>query len=172
METPDRRARFCQLHQRQDALLHPSAAGGREDQQRQALGVRPLRRSCHLFPDRRAHRAAHEIEVEGASDRPPALNGPLPGEHGFGLLGLGLGFREFVRVALEPEWVGGGEPGVIFLKAILVQGDLEPLHGGEPVMVGAFRAHLEIPLQFLAVDEIPAPRALCPDARRHLTALQ
>src|SRR5258705_243021 len=46
------------LHQREDALLHPRAAGRRDDDDRQVLVDRELDRPRELFADDRAHAAA------------------------------------------------------------------------------------------------------------------
>ena len=62
----DRRARH--LHQRQDAFLHPRAAGGREHDEGRLLLDRKLEPAHHRLARGHAERAAHEIEILHGDD--------------------------------------------------------------------------------------------------------
>ena len=54
------------LHQREDALLHAGAAGGRHDDHRHVLVDGQLDGARQLLADHRAHAAAEEAELEDA----------------------------------------------------------------------------------------------------------
>ena len=63
------------LHQRQDALLHPGAAGAGDDDQRQPAIEAALDGAGDLLPHHRAHRAAHEARTPWP--RPPHGGGSI-----------------------------------------------------------------------------------------------
>ena len=67
--------RLGHLHEAQDALLHPGAAGRLEEHDRQPLGRRALEEARDLLAGDAAHRAAHEREEERAPrDRDRAVH--------------------------------------------------------------------------------------------------
>ena len=75
----ERGQRLGQLHQRERALLHPRAARGADDDQRDPRLERVLGGPGDLLADDGAHRSAHEPEVHDADrDRDPPTSPPSP----------------------------------------------------------------------------------------------
>ena len=62
-----RRGGLGHLHQREQALLHARAAGGGEAHERHVLLDRGVHAAHEALADHRAHRAAHEVELEAAA---------------------------------------------------------------------------------------------------------
>src|SRR4029079_19834434 len=63
VEFVDGADRLRELHEREDALLHPGTAGCGDGDERRARSRRALTRAHELLPDDAAHRPAHEREV-------------------------------------------------------------------------------------------------------------
>src|SRR5690606_5429278 len=120
--------------------------------------------------DHRAHRAAHERELERAGHH------RLPHQHAGHrdqrvlLAGFLLRLREPVAIALavtEPERVERLEPRRDLLLGIGIEEPVEALACADAHVVLAFRAHVEVALELGAVELRVAVRTLDPDALRH-----
>ncbi len=61
-------AGLCHLHQRQTALLHPSATRGRDDEQGERVVDGTFDREGNHFPDRRPETPAQKTEIHDGGD--------------------------------------------------------------------------------------------------------
>ena len=135
-----------ELHQGEHALLHPGAARGRDDQERQVIVERPLDAVGDLFTGRGAHAAAHEGEVETDDHQPVAgqrrftpADRLVGAGRGAALLDpLGVGLR-----VLEAEDVLRRDLQVLFVKGARLDQHRDPLRGAQPEVVAAAIADAE-----------------------------
>ena len=102
------RGRLRHLEQRIDAFLHPRAAGGRDADERHAVLVGDAHAAHEALADDRAHRAAHEFELERGEHQRHALDAALHHDQRVGLAGLverGLEALGILLLVLELEAV-------------------------------------------------------------------
>ena len=78
------------LHQREQALLHARAADGGEADEGQLLLDGGLDAAHEALADHRAHRAAHELELESGHDHRHGLERALHHDQGIGFAGVFL----------------------------------------------------------------------------------
>ena len=100
------------LHQRKRALLHASATGRRQDDERDALLRSVLARPGQLLANHRTHRTAHEREVHDRGDTRHAANLELGTHDRLVHARLGLGLTNAIDVGLEVgelQRVGGAQ---------------------------------------------------------------
>src|SRR5437660_397317 len=158
-------AAFRHLHQREDRLLHSRAAGGGEDDGWDAPIGRPLEDAGHLLAHHRAHRSAHEPEVEGA-DRDLAAGQPADAAHERFALARPFGSAaDAIAIPLrvrELQRIGRLEPAVVLDEAPGVEHQVESPAHRQLEVLAALRAHFEIPLDLLLVDDLAALVALDP----------
>ena len=159
------------LHEREDALLHARATGGRKQDEGRAL----LHRAHHAGDDglarRHAERARHEAEVLGGSDDVDVVELALADEDCIVELGFVLGRLEAVGVALavaELERIlrhlGDGNLGIL----AAVEQERQPLLRVDAhVIVGARDDEL-VGLEILVEDHLPRLGALHPEVLRQL----
>src|SRR5262245_66125204 len=161
----ERGRRLGHLHQREDAFLHPGAAGGRDDEDRQVLVDGELDRARQLLADDRAHAAAQEAELEDrehgrlAADRRDAADDCLVGR---GLLGGGPYALAILLGVLEGQRIDRAEPGLALLERAGVDELADALAGRDPERVVALRAHAPAALHLGPVDDLLAGVALDP----------
>src|SRR5262249_31999969 len=106
-----------------------------------------------------------EVEVEDADGGAPALEGRKARDQRLGAPGLRTRRFDAVGIGdgvLEAERVGGGELGVELLERASVDEHHHPLLDGEPQVVTALRADVELPLDLLAEEDLLAAAALDP----------
>ena len=165
-ESLERRAGLGQLHERERALLHASAAGRRDDDERQSLDEGLLGRAGDLLADDGAHRAAHEPEVHHAQrdampvDRRGATN------RGVAHPGRQLCRREAVGIRLlvdEPESIDALETGVEFSKTAIVHEEVDPCLCRQSEMMITGGTHAIGLLELLVEEHLRAGRALRPE---------
>ncbi len=154
------------LHQRDEALLHPGAAGGADDDQGQALLGRALDQPRDALADHPAHRAAAEAGLHHADRDVHARKLRLASDHRILHPGLALGVLELAAVVRERERVAEREVGVPLLEGVAIHRHLKPLTGVQPEVEAALAAHPQVLLELLRVEELMALRALLPHIRR------
>ena len=165
MEHLDRHRRARHLHQAQYAFLHPRAAGRRVDDIRRAIGDCRLDARDERFAHRLSHRSAHKGEILHADHRLAAADRAARIDQRIGLAGrsarrldaIGIAFRvaEFQGI-VRHAW--GGELAIATLVERVVEPQLRP----DPFVKFAFRADVEVFLQFLGEHHLPAALALVP----------
>jgi len=107
------------LHQREHAFLHPRAAAAADDDDGEPAGRRKLEGVGDLLADDRAHRAAHELEVEHTENRARALDARLADGHRLPQPRARSGLFQPVAVGAlvgEAQGVYGDEPPVEFAE--------------------------------------------------------
>src|SRR3990170_1700371 len=148
----DRADRLRELHEREDPLLHASAAGGRHDDERDAAGASHGARTGELLADPAPPPAAHESEVHDRELAGAPLDGRGAGDEGVTEAGRDLGLGEALRVRAkveEPEWVGGAKAGVFLDERALVGELRDALTRPNGEVVAALRADPERLLELL-----------------------
>src|SRR5690606_12681482 len=144
----------------------PGAAGGGEDDHRAAMLDGALEDARDLLAHHRAHRPAHEGEVEGADGDEAALDRAHPGDEGVLLVELLRRLARALAVLLrvrEIERIERGKVPVHLLEAPLVEDELQPAARGKGTVVTA-RADVPGLLVIGARDDLPAAFALEPEA--------
>ncbi len=169
--TADRGRGLGHLHQGDDALLHAGAAGGREDDDRQALLGGALEQAGDLFADDGTHRGHHEAAVHGRSQAGQALDGDAGADDGLGEAGALLEGGELFLVAGKADRVGAGQAGVELLDRILVRHQRDALPGVEAVVEAAVRADRLHALEVVAEHGAAAARAAHPQVVGNRTRL-
>ena len=154
--------RLRQLHQRQDPLLHPRAAGrGDRDQRHVSLG-RGVAGSRELLADRAAHRASHEGEVHhGQLDRMPRQRG-LADDHRLAQPGVQLRLGQALRVGTEVEElerVVGANLCGLFRERALVRVPRDTCPSPHRIVVAALGADPQSSRKLVVAEVRPAGRA-------------
>ena len=88
------------LHQRKEAFLHARAARCGDADEGQFLLDRDLHATHEALAEHRAHRSAHEIELEGAATTGKVLMAPCMHDQRIRLAGGLVGLHQTIRVAL------------------------------------------------------------------------
>jgi hypothetical protein len=162
-----RGARLRHLHEREDALLHPGAAGRGEDDDAGAPLEAPLDGAGDLLADHRAHAAPEEPELEDGEHRGKRLDGRLPADDALLRLRLPLRVGHARGIGLcvaEGQRVARDEVGVDLDERALVGDEGDPVGGRDAEVILALRTDGEVPLELLVVDDLAAVAALRPEA--------
>ena len=157
------------LEQRVDAFLHARAAGGRDAHERHAVLVRDAHAAHEALADDRAHRAAHELELERGEHERHALDAALHHDQRIGLAGLLERRGEALRIlllVLELEAVDRHDLGADLEAAFRIEQLLDALARVDARVVAALRADVEVLLEVGAIEHRFARRALDPQALR------
>src|SRR2546427_3612985 len=155
------------LHQREDALLHPGAAGRRDDDDRQMLVDGELNGAGELLADDRAHAAAEEAELEDgehgrlAADRRDTTDDRFVGR---GLLGGRADAFAILLGVLERQRIGRHQAGLALLERASVGQLTDALTGGDAEGIVALRTDAPAAFHLGAVDDFLAGVALDPQA--------
>jgi hypothetical protein len=153
------------LHQRQQRLLHARATRRREAHQGTAALDAAVHRALEALADHRAHRAAEELELEGASDHLEPQQPPGQCDQCVALAGTLLRLCQAIAIAFavpESEGILGFDPLADLLSRILVEEGQQPRARADAHVVAALRAHVEVALEFSAVQHGVAGRTLDP----------
>jgi hypothetical protein len=156
---------------RQDAFLHPRAAGGREHDERRFLFDRKLHPAHDRFARGHAERAAHEIEILHGDHHTGAFQLAVADLDGVVQSGLGARILDAVGVfALVAEFqrVSGhvGQRDVV--PGLVVENRFQPRHRAHAHVVVRAGDHELVGLDVLVKDELPGIRALDPQILRRL----
>ncbi len=165
----DGNAGLRHLHQRQAPLLHPSAAGGRHDEQRERLVRGMFDREGNHFPDRRTEAAAQKTEIHDGRDERVAADFCPTAQHRFGqcrLLACGLPAPAVGPGIGEVQDVKGNGFDQQWRETARVEKLIGPLRRCEPIVVTAFGTHEQVASQPPAVDERRAGSATGPGGGR------
>ena len=164
------RGRLRHLEQRVDALLHARAARGRNAHERDPVLVGNAHAANETLPDDRAHRAAHELELEAREHQRHALHAALEHDERVGLARLVERGNEPVRIlllVLELEAVDGHDLRADLEAAFRVEQLLDALARRHPDVEIALRTDEEVLLEVGAIEHRFAGRALDPEPLRH-----
>src|SRR5690606_25771046 len=124
--------------------------------------------------DHGTHRAAHEAELERTGDHRHFLQPALHHNQRVLLAGRLLRGNDAIPVFLavtELERVHRTDRGADFLAALRIKEHLQPLARAYAHVVTAFRADMQVPLHFSAIEHGIAGVAFGPHAFRHAAAL-
>ena len=142
------------LHQGQDALLHPRAAAGGEEDQRELVLPGVFDQPRHLLPQSGAHAAHEEAAVQGADGHFAAADAPQSGHHALPHAGAAAGLVQLVLVLGKLQGIVGDEVGLQLPEDPLVQHQAQPVVGAHRVVIAAQGADIVV------VREIPARHQL------------
>ncbi len=159
------------LHQRQDPLLHPRAAGGGEQDQRPAQRHRPFARGDDGVADIHPHRARHEREVLACGDDRRAPDLALGHQHRLALAGRALGGAEPLRIGplvAEVQRVRDRCRHRDFDVGARVEQRREPCPRRDRHVMVAARADVEVRRELPVKQHRAAGVALGPQVLRHL----
>jgi hypothetical protein len=115
----------------------------------------------------RAHRAAHEIELEGSGDDRHGLDGALHDNQRIALAGRLVGFHQAIRVGLgilEFQAVDRHHLGTDLEAAFRVEQQVQALARIQAVVVAALGANLQVVFEVGRIEHRLAGRALAPQA--------
>src|SRR6185295_10367737 len=161
------------LHQRQDAFLHPRAAGSREHDERRLLLERQFEPTHDRFAGGHAERAAHEIEILHRDDDAGAFQLAVAHLDGVVQAGLGAGILDAVDIfalIAKLERIGRHFRQRDVVPSLVVEDRFQPrgrahahviVRAGDDELVG---------LDVLVEHELPGIRALDPQILRRLAA--
>src|SRR5690606_33904622 len=161
------------LHEREQRLLHASAAAGGEADQGDAFLQGDISRPNEAFADHGAHGAAHEVELEGGRHHRHALERAAHDNQGVILAGLFLGLSQAILVTLavaETQDVDWLDLRPDLAPAAAVQKGLQTPPGADAQVVIALGTDLQIALQLWPVQHGIAGSAFGPQAFRHVAA--
>ena len=147
------------LHQGDDALLHPGAAGCRKEHHRQPLFGSPFKGAGDLLTHHRTHGSHHEPGIHNDNHAFPGADGTFSGNDRLGEAGFFLGFSHLFLISLKVQGIEGGEPFVIFHKAVLVHRQLQPLLTGDAGVIGAGRTDLQVGIEIVHEHDVLAAGA-------------
>ena len=161
------------LHQRQDALLHPRAAGGGEYDERRFLLHRKLEPADDRFAGSHAERAAHEIEILHRDDDRSALELAVADLDGVVQPGAGARILDAVGIfplVAEFQGIGHdlGQRDVV--PGLVVEDRFQPRHRAHAHVVVRARNDELVGLDILIEHELPRIGALDPQILRRLAA--
>ncbi|CAM3338581.1 hypothetical protein PANO111632_14890 [Paracoccus nototheniae] len=173
LEHLDRDGGAGHLHQRQDALLHARATGGGEEDQRLADLDRAFGGGDDGIADIHAHGPAHEAEVltHGDDRRPADLS--LGDQHGLFFAGGFLRGLHAVGIFLlvpELQRVDDRIGNLHLDEGAAVEQRAKAFARGDPHMVIAVRADVQIVRQFPVEQHGPAFGAFGPQILGHIAA--
>src|SRR6185295_2202545 len=161
------------LHQRQDAFLHPRAAGSREHDERRLLLERQFEPTHDRFAGGHAERTAHEIEILHRDDDAGAFQLAVADLDGVVQPGLGAGVLDAVDIfalIAKLERIGRHFRQRDVVPSLVVEDRFQPrgrahahviVRAGDDELVG---------LDVLVEHELPGIRALDPQILRRLAA--
>jgi hypothetical protein len=158
------------LHQRKRPFLHARAARRGDADERQLLLDRHAHAAHEALADHRAHRAAHEIELERGAHHAQRLDRALHHHQRVALRGLFLRLGQPLGIAarvLELERVERQHFRADLEAAVGVEQRVEARARAEALVVPALRAHVEVLLEVGAVEHGIARRAFGPQALGH-----
>ena len=158
------------LEQRIHALLHARAAGGGHADEGHAVLVGDAHAAHEALADHRAHRAAHELELERGEHERHVLDAALHDDERIGLAGFLERRDQPVRVfpaVLELEAVDRHDVGADLEAAFGIEQLLDPLARVDARVMAALRADVQVLLEVGAVEHRFARRALDPQPLGH-----
>src|SRR5260221_23288 len=120
--------------------------------------------------DHRAHRATHEVELEGRAHQAERLDRPLHHHQRVALGGLLLRLGETLDVAArvaEFQRIERQHFGADLEAPVRIEQHIEPRARAEALVMSALRADVEVLLEIGAVEHRVAGRALGPQAFGH-----
>ena len=148
------------LHEGRHALLHARATRDGEAHHGQARFGGLLEHAADLLADNGAHGPHHEAGVHKEERALPAADAPAPADHGVVLAGGLVRGGELLGVAGKPEEILGTQAGIPLLEGAGVHGHAHAGAAGDPQVLAAARANLEVFAELLLVDGAAAPGAL------------
>ena len=148
------------LHKGRHALLHARAARDGEADHGQARLHGLLEHAADLLADNGAHGPHHEAGVHEEERALPAADAPAPADDGVVLARRLVCGSEFLGVAGKSEEVRHAQGGVPLLEASRVHGHAHAGASGDPQVLAAARANLEVVAELLLVDGAAAPGTL------------
>ena len=165
LEFGQRDGRPRQLHQAEDRLLHPSAAGCGADDVGTLIGDCCADSGNECCADGDTHRTAHEGEVLDPEDDLVTIDSATGVDQRVALTGLGPSILQLLAVALfrlEPQWILAdfGRGGALIFAGI--EQLLEALCRADAVVEVAARTDAVILLPLLGEHHRPALGALVP----------
>ena len=158
------------LHQRHQALLHARPTARREADERQVLFAAALHAAYETFADHRAHRTAEKAKLERGNDQRNVLDGPLHHHQGIVFPGIRPGLLEAFGVTPavnELQEIDRPDFGADFELAFRVECQVNAFARGEPVVMPAFRAYVQILVEVSTIEHRFADFALAPKAFGH-----
>ena len=164
-----------QLHQREDALLHARAAGGREHDERRAAIDRGLEPGDDRLARRHAERAAHEVEILHADRHRHAFELAEADLDRVGEAGLGARVLETVGVAAlvaELERIDRDRRHRDVEPGLAVEDRLQPRHRAHAHVVVRARDDELVGLDVLVEHELAGLRTLDPEIFRRLAPVE
>src|SRR6266581_220917 len=166
-EERHRSRRLGHLQQREETLLHAGAAAGGDAEEGKFLLDRGAHTANEALADDRAHRTAHEIELEAGDDDRYGPDRTLHDDQGVVLLDIGLGRRQAIQIALavlELERIDRQHLGTDLEAPLAVEQQVEADSRPEAVMMAALRTDALVVFQIGAVEYRLAGRALAPES--------
>jgi len=161
------------LHQGKQTFLHARATAGGKTDEGGTRHDRGLDTKNETLADHRAHRATHELELEGRRDHRNMLDVAAHHHQRIGFAGGRLRLLEALGVflaVLELERIERGDPRADLVAPFGIEQHVEATPGADAVVMTALGADFEIALQIRAVQHLVAGRALRPQAFRHRLA--
>jgi len=173
-EVRECRVRLRHLHQAQQAFLHARATGGGEADEGCLLFDRGIDAAHEALADDRAHRAAHELELEAGGDDRHAVHGAAHHDERIGLAG---GLQRVLQplgvllAVLELQRIDRQHLLADLVAAFGVEEGVEPRARADAVMMAAFRTDVDVLLEIGLVEHGLARRALDPQPLGHRAAI-
>ena len=146
VEPFQRGAGFGHLHQAENALLHPCAATGRKNDERQVLVGSVLNRTCDFFTNSGAHAAHKKTAVQHSDHRLHAADPADCCNGGFFQAGLDRSSGQLFLIIGKMQHIVGRNVRVQLFKSSVVQNRAEPIIGTDCQM------HPAVGADILALD--------------------
>ncbi len=148
-----RRTGLGHLHEGEDSLLHAcTAAGGEENDGFPCQGSFDHRFS-DLLTDDRSHGTSHEVKGHDADNTRLSVYRGFTGDDGLFKFRFITGLCDLLFIAFKPDRVWEGIVKGEFLEGIGIGDRGDPFCRGEPVMVSAFRTHLQVGGNDIVVED-------------------
>ena len=132
------------LHQAVNALLHPGAAAGGKDDQRQLMGIGIFHGAGHLLAHGPGHRAHEKAAVQYHNHHLGAVDSAATGNHGLPKTGFLLLRLDLLLIARELQRILTDQILVHLLKAALVQDQAQAIIGPDGAVAAADGADIEV----------------------------
>ena len=155
------------LHQREQAFLHARAATGGEAHVRRTDLQCLFRSQRETLTDHRAHRAAHEGEIERGGDQRAALHQALHGDQCVVLAGVllrGLDALAVLLLVLELEQVRRPQARTDLGGAVRIEQRGQARTRADGHVVATLGADFQVLFQLRTVERAAAAAALLPQA--------